>query len=293
MPQRTRGKKDDNPNGDDSGEATLQDENFQANKSAGSPPANASVDENNAVLQAIYGMRTEFSSKLDGVLLAINSIKNELTSCQNRITETEERISSAEDDVASLQRTARSLEEKVKALTSKLYSQGNRSRRSNLRLINLPESAEGGDACTFLETWLPDAVGLTPLASPMIIERAHRLSGPKPPGDGPPRPLILKFLNFKDKVRVQEAARRMRKILYKGRQVMLFPDVSAELHKQRRRFDEVKRKLRELNVQYGIIFPARLRVTHGGRSHYFNNPSEAESFITNMREKAVSELDTN
>lgn len=141
-------------------------------------------------------------------------------------------------------------------LTSKLDSYENRSRRSNLRLINLPESAEGDDACTFLESWLPDAVGLAPFTSPMVIERAHRLSGPKPVGVGPPRPLIMKFLNYRDKVRVQDAARRMGKILFKGHQVMLFPDVSAELHKQRRGFDRVKRKLRELKVQYGIIFPA-------------------------------------
>ncbi len=102
----------------------------------------------------------------------------------------------------------------------------------------------------------------------------------------------MKFLNYKDKVRVQDAARRTGKILYKDRQVMLFPDVSAELHERHRKFDEVKRKLQELNIQYGIVFPAQLKVTNGGRSHYFNTPSEAEGFITYMQQKVVIEKDT-
>lgn len=83
------------------------DENFQASKeSENSSEANAILDNNNAILQAINGMKTEFSSKLDGVLSAINSQKSELLSCQNRIAKTEERISNAEDGVVSLQRRA-------------------------------------------------------------------------------------------------------------------------------------------------------------------------------------------
>lgn len=70
---------------------------------------------------------------------------------------------------------------------------------------------------------------------------------------------------------------------------MLFPDVSEELHKQRRRFDGVKCKLRELDIQYGIVFPARLRITYGGRSHFFDNPSETEIFITKIQKKGDCE----
>ncbi|KAK1894439.1 LINE-1 retrotransposable element ORF1 protein [Dissostichus eleginoides] len=236
------------------------------------------------MLQTINGLKTEFSSKLDWLLSAVNSVKGELTSCQKRISETEEQISNAEDDVPSLHRKAESLEEQVAKLTSKLDSFENRSRRSNLRLVNLPEAAEGNDILTFLESWLPDALRLAPPASPIVVERAHRLSGPKLV-NGPPRPLIMKFLSYKDKVFVQNAARQMGKILYKDRQVMLFPDISAELHKQRMRFDGVKRRLREMDVQYGIVFPVRLRVTHGGRSYFFDNPSDTENFIKDIQKK--------
>lgn len=98
MPQRNRSKKDGTLSEDGTSETTIQDENFQATNSVGNPAASVSSDDNNAVLQAISGMKTEFSSKLDGVLMAINSIKNELMNCQNRIAETEERISTTEDE---------------------------------------------------------------------------------------------------------------------------------------------------------------------------------------------------
>ncbi|KAK1893765.1 Coiled-coil domain containing protein 54 [Dissostichus eleginoides] len=171
--------------------STLQGNNSASKECEGSSEANATTDNtDNATLQAINGLKTEFSSKLDGLLSAVNSVKSELTSCQKRISETEERISNAEDDVVSLQRRAESLEEQVAKLTSKLDSSENRSRISNLRLVNLPEAAEGKDICAFLESWLPDALRLAPPASPIAIERAHWLSGPKL-ANGPPRPLIM------------------------------------------------------------------------------------------------------
>lgn len=61
------------------------------------------------------------------------------------------------------------------ALAWKIDDLENRSRRSNLRLLGLPEKSEGNDACTFLENWLPEALDMEPLRKPLAIERAHRI----------------------------------------------------------------------------------------------------------------------
>ncbi|KAK1905026.1 Tropomyosin [Dissostichus eleginoides] len=108
--------------------ATLLGDNSASKECEGSSEANAITTDNtdNAIQQAINGLKTEFSSKLDGLLSAVNSVKSELDSCQKRISETEERISNAEDDIVFLQRRAESLE--VAKLTSKLDSFENRSR---------------------------------------------------------------------------------------------------------------------------------------------------------------------
>ncbi|KAI4824685.1 hypothetical protein KUCAC02_013183 [Chaenocephalus aceratus] len=50
----------------------------------------------------------------------------------------------------------------------------NRSRRSNLCLVGMPERKEGIDMCAFLEKWIPD-LGASNFPGPLLIERAHRI----------------------------------------------------------------------------------------------------------------------
>lgn len=136
-------------------------------------------------------------------------------------------------------------------LTDKLDDLENRSRRSNLRLVNVPEKMEGTDAVAFLERWLPEVLRPTAFPAPLLIERAHRLPGRTQPNRSTrPRVLIVKFLNFQDKVCVMRAARAKGKVMCGDQGIMFFPDLSAELHRRRRCFDVVKQQLRSLNIRY-------------------------------------------
>lgn len=56
-----------------------------------------------AILTAINDMKTEFSTRFDGVLSAIESVRKDITDCAERVTKAETRISTAEDNVISLQ----------------------------------------------------------------------------------------------------------------------------------------------------------------------------------------------
>ncbi len=80
-----------------------------------------------------------------------------------------------------------------------------RSRLNNLRLVGLPEGAEGQDPSSFLEKWIPEVLNAVMLQSSGIIERAHRI-GPMKDSKAPPRTLIIWFLNYKDKQTVIAAA---------------------------------------------------------------------------------------
>lgn len=62
---------------------------------------------------------------------------------EERITSAEVRISNTEDDMVSLQAKVQSLEDKKRELEDKVTDLEARSRRSNLRLVNLPERVEG------------------------------------------------------------------------------------------------------------------------------------------------------
>lgn len=79
-----------------------------------------------------------------------------------------------EDNVGSMQKTMQSLGMQVDTLNARLNDLENRHRRNNLRLVNLPEKAEGADAVRFSDEWFGDMFGM----EPGIIERAHRIGRP-------------------------------------------------------------------------------------------------------------------
>lgn len=256
-------------------------EAMEEENSDGEVTGKGKLDEagSNAILAAIANLKSDFSSKLDGILSAIESVKKDLNECAERVGEVEVRISAAEDIITSLQATVKTLENKKKDLEEKVLDLEARSRRSNLRLVNLPEGAEGKDACAFLESWLPEPLNLAPLRTSLVLERAHRIGPKSQTNIAPPRTLIMKFSNYKDKSSVIRAARAQGQILYKNHQ----EDLAAGVHKKHKEFDAVRQQLRAMGIRYGMIPLARLLVTHNGQSRIFNKPAEAENYVRTLR----------
>lgn len=223
----------------------------------------AHQDNGANILAAIHLMRADFSTQLREVVSSNQEIKEAIGVFFERLTAAESRISKAEDNISELTGKEKSLQKKVEDLTLKLDDLENRHRRSNLRLICLPERTQGEDAVAFLQTWLPEIFGPDTLPRPVLIERAHRLPGRQDP-NGTPRTLIMRFLNYQDKVRVMRAARQKGKVMYREHQVVFFTDLSVEVQKQRRQYNGVKQKLRELRMDFGLIFPAKMKIFHKG-----------------------------
>lgn len=71
--------------------------------------------------------------------------------------------------------------------------------------------------------------------------------------------------------------------MYGDHEVRFFPDLSADLHRQRRRFDGGKQRLRSMNVNYGIVYPAKLRLTIDGQTREFEDPVEADKFLQGIQ----------
>lgn len=72
------------------------------------------------------------------------------------------------------------------------------------------------------------------------------------------------------------------KITHDEREVKFFQDIARETHLKRR--NEVKQKLKDMDIRYGIIFPAKLRITHAGRERIFESPAEVENFISKIKD---------
>uniref|UniRef100_A0A3Q3B0V7 L1 transposable element RRM domain-containing protein n=1 Tax=Kryptolebias marmoratus TaxID=37003 RepID=A0A3Q3B0V7_KRYMA len=247
--------------------------------------ANASSRTSEAnLLEAIQALKTHFTTQLQEIITSNQEIKDTIGVFLERLTSAESRISNLEDGVASLTGKETSIQKKIQDLALKVDELENRSRRSNLRLVGLPEKTEQGDTAAFLQIWLIEVLGRDAFPSPPIIERAHRLQGQSVPG-GPPRVIIMKFLNYQDKMRVMTAARLKGKVMYNGRHVMFFPDLSAEVVKQRKQYDQVKQQLRNLNINFGLIFPAKMRIFQRGNRFLFHTPTEVEEFIQKARQQ--------
>lgn len=208
-------------------------------------------------------------------------MRKEVSECLERVKGSETRISEAEDTVISLVAKVCSLENRNKEMADKIEDLEARSRRSNLRLVSLPEGAEGNDACSFLEAWIPEALGIT---TRLTIERVHRVRPRKDP-DALPRTLILKFLNDRDKVMVLKALRNKKEILYKDRAMRFYPDLAAGMHKKHKAFDGVRQKLRNIGIRNGIRFPAKLLLTYKGNTRTFDKPADVEDFIKSIQEE--------
>ncbi len=64
--------------------------------------------------------------------------------------------------------------------------------------------------------------------------------------------------------------------------ISIYPDLTPDLFLQRRNFDIVKKKLKEASVRYGLLFPARLIVTHRSEKRIFNSVADAEAFANTI-----------
>ncbi|RVE58376.1 hypothetical protein OJAV_G00209010 [Oryzias javanicus] len=233
------------------------------------------------IMTAINNMKTEFSSRFDDISAAIEGVRKDIKDCSERVAQAEVRISATEDNVTELYGRMKRLEGKNKELEDKVLDLEARSRRSNVRLVGLPEGAEGSDICGFLEGWIPEVLELGSLRGKLAVERAHRLGPPRE--RGAPRTLIVNFLSYKDKEMVMKAARAKRQILFKNQQVRFYQDMAAEMHKKLKEFEGARRQLRSLGLRYGMIPPARLILTYKNHTHIFNKAEEAEEFIKKIR----------
>lgn len=210
-------------------------------------------------------------------------MRQDLQNLRERVKETETRISQLEDGSAPIPGKMALLEKAAGQWSQRADDLENRLRRNNIRILGLPERAEGSDPCTFVESCLkstlPDAI----LSSAFAVERAHRVPIRPPPPGAPPRPFLARLLSSRDRDAVLQAARRKGEICYNNSVVALFPDFSAALQKQRASFLHVKKRLRDLNIQYSMSFPAKLRIIHEEKSHFFTTPSDADAWVNTLR----------
>lgn len=226
--------------------------------------------------------KEEISKQMDrmtnDIQAKLTRIETSMSTLSEQMVEVETRVSATEDDLRDTRSTVTRLEKDVAYLKDKVQDLENRSRRSNIRIVNLPEKSEGSNMVSFLERIIPEILGVENFPSPPTIERAHR-TGNNSSDRATPRIIVAKLLNFRDKQKILQLARERKEVFLDNRRIHFFPDFSVELQNARKAYTEVKRMLRDLEIEYSFVYPSKLRIMYMGKTKFFSTPLEVKNFI--------------
>lgn len=174
----------------------------------------------------------------------VEDLKESLNANEIDKKSTAERIQKLEDDtkssLAALQKENDELRANFKLIEDKnLYLEAY-SRRENIKFENIPEEeTDKEDTETVLRTFLETELGFGDAAN-VEIQRVHRLG--KKRGESP-RPILARFLRYKDCGKLFTLGHRLRGTNYK-----MYQDLPFEIVERRRVQMETFKKARRNNI---------------------------------------------
>ncbi|CAJ0963119.1 unnamed protein product [Ranitomeya imitator] len=192
-----------------------------------------------AVTSLVSSCKQSLTQQLQEVKGVTAQINAALQKIDKRVGAVEERVSTAEDHIVQLQKAERKFTQAISELAAKNEDLENRSRRNNIRIVGVPEKAEGRNPTEYVESWLLETFGDAALTKVFAVERAHRVP-PKPPVPGAsPRTMLAKILNYRDII-LRKGQRHDGSDTIEGQRIAIYPDYSALVQKQRMMFTAVE-----------------------------------------------------
>lgn len=224
-------------------------------------------------------LRKEINAVRSELHEALDSANQELKLQATSIRELTEGANQYSDRVVELESKVTSLSSQMKQMTDKVEDLESRQRRDNCRILGVDENFGDSRMERSVAKLLQETLGLdyTP-----TLDRAHRSLLPKPRGGDPPRPIVVKFHYFQEKMDILRKASTQRPIQYNNKQIFIYPDYTATVRKRRAAFKEARELLRSCpNTRFGLIFPATLKITApNGELRSFDDPAKAKEYIT-------------
>ncbi|CAL9705987.1 unnamed protein product [Knipowitschia caucasica] len=200
-------------------------------------------------------LSTMINDSIRPVQLSVDSLKEQVQDFTVRLTHTEALAGENFEKLTQAEGTIKSLEARNKILFERVDDLENRSRRSNLQIINIPEGSERGrDPVEFMSELLKECMGPDVFPRPPEKEKALRWA-------------------------------REHELKYKGCTLRVYPDLSAALAKKRAAFNAIKHELYERKIIFHLLHPARLRVRVGDETRVFDTPKDAETWLSGHSNK--------
>ena len=216
-------------------------------------------NEIQAVKSEVVGNIAVFRADLDSVTGKVTDMEHSLTTCSNDVTE--------------LQSVVTTLKAEVKGLQDKCVDLEGRMRRSNLRILNVPEEHDSSPSA--VTKMLKEIFNVD---RNILIDRSHRT--PQLQRGGKPRPIIAKVHYYQDCVEILRRARQAGGDLkYRHTPISIFQDYPPSIARARSAYNEVKQLLRgRVGFRYGVVHPAKFRISHDGIEKTFSDPESALTY---------------
>ncbi len=205
----------------------------------------------------------------------------ELEALATAAKQTRDRVDSVQAAAREDRRTVTDLRNQLEKMTDI----EDRSRRNNVKLVGLPEGAEGSDVAGFLRVnlskWIPSLKGCN-----IEIDQAHRVYDRRKNSDRP-RTLIFRVLRWHDRSEILKGARQAYPVKCTQDNVTLlfFPDFSPATAARRKSLVPVLRTMTALGPQPFLAYPAVIKLWHGGEQRSFDSLRKAEDFISSLSQK--------
>lgn len=221
-------------------------------------------------------LKSELEAALTPVNATLEQVKTYYESHEERIRGVEDHLSEYSDRLVSAETAITVLQDENAWLKKKLDDLENRSRRSNLRVVGIPEKLEGSDPVKFMTDFFLEVLGAEFFSRPLLLDRAHRV-GAKPADGQPARPrvFLVRFHYYHDK---HSVSMLRQELVFRGHRVFFHNDYSVEVGRKRAAFKDVKSLLYQKRIKFALLYPAQLQVTHEGRKHRFDTPEAAQKF---------------
>lgn len=115
-----------------------------AQKVGSEKPAKLTVEQvNSQLLSVITTCNTSLTGKMWRIWMDIGLLQQDMQNIIERVTKTESRISTLEDNLSPFPSRVSAAEKQISSWCQKADNLENRLRRNNVKIVGLPERAEG------------------------------------------------------------------------------------------------------------------------------------------------------
>ncbi len=161
---------------------------------------------NSVLTPALRELRADIKADIQATNNSVKELRVELEALASATKQTRDRVDSVQAAACEDRSAVTDLRNQLERLTKKMTDIEDRSRRNNVRLVGLPEGAEGSDVAGFLRInlskWIPSLKGRN-----IEIDRAHRVYDGRKNSDRP-RTLIFRVLRWHDRSEILKGPRQ-------------------------------------------------------------------------------------